>query len=492
MRSIHFPPYRLDLGQQRLWRGPEEIVLRAKTFAVLQYLAERPGQLVTKGELLESLWPDLYVCDVAPTVCVSEIRKALGGPSGSEVIATVHRRGYRFVAPVVKPAGAAPAAASGSEREEELSRLAACLDRAARGKRQAVLVSGAMGLGKTALLEAFRRRVERSRGALVAMGRCLDLRSGTAACAPFLEALGRLAPEPQQELLALAGRYAPDRSPRGLAEAVEAFALRTPLVLMLEDLQWSDPATLDLISILAQGQEPARLLLVGTFRPEAVDRAASPLSSLLRELRLHGLCREERLCPLDLTGVSAFLRARLGGEPPGRLANDLLHRTGGIPLFLAELADGLAEPRRTDTGLPIPANLRRILAGEVEHLPAFERRILEAASVAGEEFTAAEVAAGRGETLVEIDETCAELARQGRFLTLEGEAEEPDGTLSGRYAFFPPLFRDVLYDRVPPASRSLIQSRIAGCRKAAPRERAAAAAGRTAPVLRIPPRKEDR
>lgn len=532
MPSIRFPPYWLDLGQQRLWRGPEEIVLRAKTFAVLRFLAERPGQLVTKEELLENLWPDLYVCDVAPMVCVSEIRKALGGVSRPELIATVHRRGYRFIAPIVEPDGpASPAPAPlVPDREEELSRLMACLDRARRGERQAVLVSGAMGLGKTALLEAFRQRIEHSRSASVAMGRCLDLREKTGDCAPLAEALGGLGQEPERrELLALVGRYAPgwllrtpwlldeeggrkalaerarrmtpDWTPRGIAQALEAFALRSPLVLILEDLQWSDPATLDLLSILAQGRAPARLLLVGTYRPEA----ASLLGSLERELRVHGLCREERLRPLEPARASAFLQARLGGEIPDPLMKDLLHRTGGIPLFLAEWVDGLIRQRwivsekgvwtlqrPRDAGAPIPGSLYRIVGGEIERLSTAERRILETASVAGEEFTAAEVAAGRGEPLVEIDEACSELARYDRFLTLRGESEGPEGTVSGRYGFFPPLVRGVLRDRVPPASRSLIQNRIADHRKAAPPERAIAAAGRPAAVLRIPPRPESR
>ncbi|HSK76358.1 MAG TPA: AAA family ATPase [Thermoanaerobaculia bacterium] len=536
MRSIHFPPYRLDLGQQRLWRGPEEIVLRAKTFAVLRYLAERPGQLVTKEELLENLWPDLYVCDVAPMVCVSEIRKALGGTSEPELIATVHRRGYRFIAPVAEPGGEASGAEEPTrlapaslvpDREEELSRLEACLDRARRGERQVFLVSGALGLGKTALLEEFRRRIERSRSASVAMGRCLDLRGKTGDCAPLAEALGLLGQEPERrELLGLVGRYAPgwllrtpwlfegeggrralertarrmtpDWSPWGIAQALETFARRSPLVLMLEDLHWSDPATLDLLSILAQGRGPARLLLVGTCRPEAA-------SSLERELRLHGLCREERLRPLELAGVSAFLRSRLGGEIPGSLVEGLLHRTGGVPLFLVALVDGLVQQRwivrekggwtlqrPRDARFPIPESLDRIVAGEIERLSAKERTILETASVAGEEFSAAEVAAGRGEALVEIDETCAELARHGRFLTLRGEESGFGGTLSGRYAFSPPLLRDVLRDRVPPASWSQIQSRIAGHRKATPLDRTIAAAGRPAAVLQIPPRKENR
>ena len=96
MKSVCFPPYRLDFAEQRLWRGAEEIQLRAKTFAVLCELVEHAGRLVTKEELLEVVWPGTYVCDVAPMVCVWEIRKALGQP-GETWVTTVHRRGYRFV-----------------------------------------------------------------------------------------------------------------------------------------------------------------------------------------------------------------------------------------------------------------------------------------------------------------------------------------------------------------------------------------------------------
>jgi DNA-binding winged helix-turn-helix (wHTH) protein len=122
MTTIHFPPWRLDLAQQRLWRGAEEIRLRAKTFGILCHLAERPGRLVTKEELLAAFWPHTYVCDIAPMVCVWEIRKALG----PEVITTVYRRGYRFAGRTGSAAALSPSslpAMQGGDRNEDLATL---------------------------------------------------------------------------------------------------------------------------------------------------------------------------------------------------------------------------------------------------------------------------------------------------------------------------------------------------------------------------------
>jgi len=62
-RLITFPPFRVDAANELLWRDADAIPLRPKSFALLRYLAERPGQLVTKDELLEAVWPDTHVTD---------------------------------------------------------------------------------------------------------------------------------------------------------------------------------------------------------------------------------------------------------------------------------------------------------------------------------------------------------------------------------------------------------------------------------------------
>jgi DNA-binding winged helix-turn-helix (wHTH) protein len=96
-----FPPFRLDLVNAQLWRGDQEIRLRRKTFDVLRYLVDHPGQLVTKEALLDAVWAEVTVSDSMPAICVTELRKALGDEASiPRFIETVHRRGYRFIAKV--------------------------------------------------------------------------------------------------------------------------------------------------------------------------------------------------------------------------------------------------------------------------------------------------------------------------------------------------------------------------------------------------------
>ena len=96
-----FDPFRLDAMNERLLRDGKEIRLTPKAFSVLRYLAEHSNQLITKEVLLKALWPNVSVTDAVLTVCIGEIRKALGDkPNQPKFIETVHRRGYRFLSPV--------------------------------------------------------------------------------------------------------------------------------------------------------------------------------------------------------------------------------------------------------------------------------------------------------------------------------------------------------------------------------------------------------
>src|SRR6185369_14036685 len=96
---ICFPPFQLDLGAGRLSRGAKPVDLPPKAFSVLRYLAERPGQLISKEELLQGIWPDVHVSADVLKVTIAEIRKVLADPSKEpRIIETAHRRGYRFIA----------------------------------------------------------------------------------------------------------------------------------------------------------------------------------------------------------------------------------------------------------------------------------------------------------------------------------------------------------------------------------------------------------
>ena len=99
--TLHFGPFALDGTDDGLWRGPERCKLTAKAEAVLRYLVAHPGRLVRKADLLATVWPDVHVSDWVLTTCIREIRHVLGDVARApQYIATVHRQGYRFIAPV--------------------------------------------------------------------------------------------------------------------------------------------------------------------------------------------------------------------------------------------------------------------------------------------------------------------------------------------------------------------------------------------------------
>jgi DNA-binding winged helix-turn-helix (wHTH) protein len=180
-RQIIFAHYRLDLASEQLWCGSQEIPLPAKAFALLRYLVEHAGQLVSKAELFTALWPGTVVTDDALTFCVGEVRKALrDNAKAPQYIETVPRRGFRFIAKVVSRQSSVvsrkeeardwrletgplssqvsslkPLASPLVGRDAELAQLHSLLDKALSGERQMVFVTGEPGIGKTTLLEGF-------------------------------------------------------------------------------------------------------------------------------------------------------------------------------------------------------------------------------------------------------------------------------------------------------------------------------------------------
>src|SRR5215471_6200935 len=99
--TLHFGPFSLDGTEDGLWCGARRCKLKAKAEAVLRYLVEHPGRLVRKADLLAAVWPDVHVSDWVLTTCIRELRHVLGDvATAPRYIETVHRQGYRFIAPV--------------------------------------------------------------------------------------------------------------------------------------------------------------------------------------------------------------------------------------------------------------------------------------------------------------------------------------------------------------------------------------------------------
>jgi predicted ATPase len=261
---------------------------------------------------------------------------------------------------------------------------------------------------------------------------------------------------------------------RELAEALDVLTAETPLVLVLEDLHWSDRPTVDCLNYVAQRRVPARLLVLGTYRPLEAAIQVHPLRHIVRELCGRGYAVEMRLELLTSEDVTAYMTGRLGGAVSTRLAAFVYERTEGHALFLVNIVEhlvqqGLVVLREGQWTLQdgveakvasLPEGLRQLLVQRLEDLPSEERRVLEAASVAGEQFTVAAVAAGAQYPVEDVEAQCETLAAQGRFLDDIGLGEWPDGTSSGRYQFTHALYRQVLYEGLGTARRRQLHRRI--------------------------------
>lgn len=510
-QRLRFPPFHLDAESGQLWRGDEAVPLRPKSYAVLRHLVERPGRLVTKDELLDSIWPETHVSEGVLKVCIRELRRALGDTAKEpRFVETLHRRGYRFVAALESDAPAAddpgttplaPMAGRVAERTELVDRYA----RAARGSRQMVFVSGTPGIGKTTLVDhALHEIGDRAESTWVARGQCVEHYGAGEAFLPVLEALTRLgrgpagvhvagllrehAPSWLLQLPGLVGpterdslrrEYAgsgPERMLRELLLGLEAICALQPVVLVLEDLHWSDASTIDLLSAIARGRASARLLVIGTLRTADAMAAGHPLPAVLRELRTRQLATEIALGPLDEEEVAEYLDARFRrGEAAARLRTPLHRRTEGNPLFLVSVTEQLVrdgsvsetdagwelqtDPARLEQGTP--ASLSDVLATQLDRLRPDERRTLAAASLIGQDFASPAVAAALDESCERVEATCTALARRGEFLNALPERTWPDGTTAARYEFGHALYRETLEAELAPAERARIHQSVA-------------------------------
>jgi len=509
-------PLWLDVGDQTAAHGGRLLELTPKAFAVLRCLVERAGRLVTKEEILNAVWADVSVTEGVLTTCIREIRSSLGDEARApRYVETVHRRGYRFIGPCRTTAEGSPAATRPERRrraprvlvgrQTELESLERAFERASSGDRQLVFVTGEAGIGKTALVDSLLDRVLVQGGILATCGRCLEQYGETEAYLPVLDALGRLGRSAAGErLVSVLRRHAPawlaqlpalesvgsdgrperrradgatsGRLTRELAEAIEALTVDTPLVLVLEDLHWSDHATVGLVSFLAQRRETARLLLVGTFRPVEVIVRDHPLRDVKQSLRMRRLCEELALEGLGEDQVAEILAARFPGEDlPHRSLARLVHRrTEGNPLFIANVADSLvargiltaAEGSwRLQGDLEavdriVPESMREMIEQQLDRCAEPERVVLETASVAGVEFPAAAVAGGLDLATEAVEERCRSLVRRERFLEAVAGPAWPDGTPTAHYGFRHAAYREVLYAGLTAGKRAALHRRI--------------------------------
>jgi DNA-binding winged helix-turn-helix (wHTH) protein/tetratricopeptide (TPR) repeat protein len=508
MKEFH--GFRLDEVNQCLWRRAaqgkdERVLLKPKPFAILHHLVQHAGRLVTQEELLDEVWQDTHVQPEVLKRHIFDVRKALGDdPKTPMFVETIPRRGYQFIAPIHKAGHTHRGTSPGVKlvgRDHTLSELDRCMDRAMGRERQIVFVTGEPGIGKTALVDEFRRRADGSVALRIATGQCVEGYGGKEPYYAVLEAFGSLC-RSSDDVLHIIATQAPtwlaqfpaliredqraglereilgatrQRMLREILVAVEAISSDTLLLLIFEDIHWAHDTTIDFIGALARSTAPAKLLLIATHRPADAATPGHPLRPVTQELIVHRLCHRLNLQPLEEEDIAEYLADGASGTVvPQGLAPLLKQHSEGNPLFMHAALEHLQQcgfiTKGTDSwtlnvpldeiGFEVPESLRDMIEAQIENLNPEVQRILEVASVNGVQFPSGVSAAPASVDADRFEQVCEELSGRHRVLRRLGPIRFPDGSVSSRYEFSHALYREVLYRRQAPARRTRTHRQI--------------------------------
>ena len=258
-------------------------------------------------------------------------------------------------------------------------------------------------------------------------------------------------------------------------------------MLVLEDLHWSDAATVDLLSVLAQRREPARLLVIGTYRAAEAVVQHHVLSRAVRTLQMRRQCVDLPLHELDTEEVERYLEERFpGAEFAAELARLLHEYTDGNPLLVVAVLENMLSRGwilETAPGwalstpvqklqLEMPDDARRMIEMQFDGLSPADRRLLQVASVVGKEFAMQPVAAALRCGVEDAEARCEALARAHSFLRFAGASEWPDTRTACHYAFSHELYRHAAYAEIPEGLRRRLHQEIGEAIEAAYGERA--------------------
>ena len=355
----------------------------------------------------------------------------------------------------------------GRERERALSLVSSRLRAAAGGTGSVVLVAGETGVGKTRLVNAVREVAEHD-GVAPAGGGCLEpfatqpyapvaellrdlLRERDAADArALLESvepwLLRLLPElgGTAEGSAAVEEHERYRVARGVCSLIERCADERPLMIVLEDLHWSDAATLELLPWLARRVRDCAVLVLVTLRSDELAGRPDVLATVA-ELERQRLGEQIVLAPLEPEAVEEMVRALAVDAPPA-LLDAVQRRSDGNPLFVEELVRTLRGGSDA-----VPPTIHEAIVRRVAHLPADAQSLLSIASVVGERFELEPVRRIAG-----LDEAVA-LAAVRAAMELERVREAHSGGFRFRHA----LTRDAVYGRLLVLERRQLHGRVA-------------------------------
>ena len=500
--QLQFGPFSLGGEPVCLRRDSDPINLRPMSLQVLRYLSERPGQFVSKDELLDRIWTGRVVSDSGLRLCVGEIRAALGDDAKSpQYLETIVGKGYCFLegagGKALYPDTTGPIVG----RDADLRRLDDSYRLAIAGRTQFVLLGGEPGIGKTTLVDSFLDLTSRDHGADVIQGQCIIHYGKQEAYGPMIEAIAtfwgdkndtglskefeRHAPSwllqiPEildamlfERVKRRAEGMATGRMVREFCQLVATLVEKKPLVIVIEDLHWADVSTIDLLAALAE-HDNLPLMILGTYRPADAVLYSQSLRNTVKELKGRGLCKELLLELLTEADLKNYLAGRLNGEVSDDLAKRLYRRIEGNPLFMVKLVEELIRTQSlvchdglwcvgNQAGIletDIPESLQSLISRYLEALPQAHREMLEVASVVGMEFSAAAMTDVLAKKVEEIETTCENLSTASQFIEAGKLLTWPDGTLTGSYRFQHHLYLEVIYSQIAEARRARIHLKI--------------------------------
>ena len=375
-------------------------------------------------------------------------------------------------------------------RAAELELLHRAWKVAASGERQAVLIAGEPGVGKTRLATEFARQVHDS-GGVVLYGRCEEGLS--VPYAPFVEALdwfsehvpaaalrsrlGRFSGELARLLPELAGRVSgldpplqsdPETEQFRLFEALASWLSSAGepggLLLIIDDLHWAAVPTLTLLAHVLRSGRPGPLLVVGTFRDTEVGQG-HPLAPVLGDLRRTAGVERVSLTGLTVDELAEFLQGVPEAQRSQALAASLYEGTEGNPFFVGEVLRQIVESGVAVAALPTPESVREVIVTRVARLSPLARDLLHVGSVFGRtaELSALAVVAG-------VDEDAAVEALDEALSTRLLEETGP-----GVYRFAHALVRSALYESLSTSRRARLHLRAADVYEGKPGEDATSA-----------------
>ncbi len=493
IKAKNSDPIVLDVHQQRLHVGESVIPLSPKAFLLLQLLASREGQLISHKEITQLLWPDTFVDPNNHKKYILEIRRAVGdNPLKPRYIETLSKRGYRLLATVKLITSTSPNLYSSVShgfvgRQENLSTLESLRTKALTGERQIIFITGMPGMGKSALIRHFLQSLPYPTRYFVAS--CIESKRSKEEFAPLSEIfenlcdsdvtntvartifdyapgwINHLSSPALRELNATATpRFQYISSPgilsREAIKIIELISQDELLILVIDDIQWADQTSLDVINALSRRDVPAKVLVIAAYRPLS-RRGDNFLGRMQSHLTSHFHCTMMELKQLNRDEIASFVRNSMQNCPSaGPLIDVLYEQSEGIPFVMRALLEALLENGTCNKengswtvdleslkSFPVPYRIAQFITYEMESLSRKERHILEAASRVGYHFSVEEVLA-----FIDLDKPylSTEIAQFLESSTLFRHSIFNDGTTNSKhYRFAFPLLHKFVCDRAP-------------------------------------------